>query len=315
MRATFFKIFISLCLFFVLMSSCSEFFEEDITEKTVNLIAPGDYDTTQMLQHTFWWNYVEDAEGYNLLIVTPSFDAVQYLVLDTNITTDQFTHTLDPGTYEWGVSAYNYSSSTEYSIRSLVIDTSSVLTNQVVNVFAPENNLITNVSEIQFRWQKVLEGADYTITIKKEDWNGALFDIIETKTLSVTLKLPEGEYAWGIQAENAHSESRLSVQNFTVDITAPSVPILKQPNFGDTVAPGFVFEWSRFGDNSTALSDSIFISQDSLFVNIVEQAVVPENTYQVATNKDGTYFWRVRTIDAAGNGSNFSSTGKFTFAQ
>jgi len=30
MRATFFKIFISLCLFFVLMSSCSEFFEEDI---------------------------------------------------------------------------------------------------------------------------------------------------------------------------------------------------------------------------------------------------------------------------------------------
>ena len=108
----------------LMLAACEDIFEPDLEDKIVQIIAPEDGLQTVRQTNTFWWEYVEGALEYNLQIVNPSFDYILKLELDTNITENQFTYTLTPGSYQWRVSAFNFSSATPYTMHTLtIIDT------------------------------------------------------------------------------------------------------------------------------------------------------------------------------------------------
>ena len=110
----------SLLILFLVMG-CRDVFEKDISEKEVELIAPADSVETTHATLTFVWEERDGATGYRLVVVSPSFDRIELYVLDTLVEGNQYTYTLEPGRYEWGVRPENSAYEGIYRWRVLTV--------------------------------------------------------------------------------------------------------------------------------------------------------------------------------------------------
>lgn len=95
--------------------SCESALEENLKEK-VHLLAPANRIVTTDTVHTFYWEMMEGATHYQLQVVSPRFDSIARLIVDTTIANNQFNLTLHKNTrYEWRVRALNSSTYSLYS--------------------------------------------------------------------------------------------------------------------------------------------------------------------------------------------------------
>ena len=98
-------------------------------------------------------------------------------------------------------------------------------------------------------------------------------------------------------------------------MTAPDRPQYSVPAYhGDTLdTEPYAIEWNHPTESLTAISDSLMISGDSLFPggSIVENTFVTSTSYSVAHLANGDYFVRLKSVDAAGNESEYSQIRKF----
>jgi hypothetical protein len=304
---------INICLLSFVVAACSDFTENDLTNKEVVLKAPGDSFKTTVSTVTFWWEYVSDATLYELQIVSPSFQNARQLILDTFLTKNTYTYALLPGDYEWGVIASNNSSSTDLWYRSLTIDTSDMLSGVKILLVYPNNNFYTSKQKIRFKWQSVEKATKYIFEVRKNNENG---ELVSTQTVfadTLSAIFPQGIYCWSLQALNLISASQISSRIFTVDTVAPGNPTLVSPDDKDTIwNKDVVLIWRRPSSSLSPISDSVLISTDSTFRKVDEAVFVDSTTYTMATNDPGMYFWKVRSLDAAGNISpHYSNTRKF----
>lgn len=302
---------------FILLTGCALVTEPDISDSEVFLISPVHNLTTETATHTFWWEHVLDATNYNLIIVSPKWDSVISLVADTNLSSNKFVMTLPPGQYEWGVSANNYSSATSYTVNSLIIEATSDLTNQTMSLLKPTRDKATNEKTILFQWGTFEQADQYILDIKYDSWEGE--NAINTKTTSYDtayIPLLEGKYVWGVQAKNDFSNTPYTKRNLTVDFTAPETPTITLPNrHGDTLSVDDLrISWDRNGSSLSAMSDSIFISTDSLNINNTED-IYPTSGTEINLNLDdypaGKYYLKVLPFDAAGNVGEPTTIKKF----
>jgi len=110
-----------LILFLIL--SCDDIIEvEDISDKTVTILAPTNNTTLTITEVNFSWDMLDDAEQYKLQIATPTFEEATQILLDTIITTTNFNKTLDVGNYEWRIRAENSEYQTSYTTQSFTIE-------------------------------------------------------------------------------------------------------------------------------------------------------------------------------------------------
>jgi hypothetical protein len=299
-----------------LMASCSLFTETDLSKSHIDLYAPANEITTYTRTQTFWWSTVQDADGYNLQIVSPRFDYVSNLIADTNVSSNQFTVTLAPGKYEWAVSAYNSTSWVSSSTFSLTvnIDSSNNLANQIVILSSPISNPNLNNPLVNFKWE-ILQGAtQYQIQVKKDDWGtGTTVKLESSADNSINLLLTEGIFFWGVRASNDQSMTQYSTSQLIIDLTAPSAPTITIPaknNDTINVAP-YSIEWMDSDPTPlSAVSDSIFVASDSLFSDpVIYISSTLEQSISDLDNKK--YFVKVKSFDAAGNVGPYSSTRKF----
>ena len=298
---------------------CDEIFEDDLSEATVYVLAPSNGLTTNLLTHTFWWEPVEDARGYNLTIVSPSFDNIEKLIVDTNITGTKFNYTLYPDTFEWSIRAYNGSTTTDYFFYTLIIEQTNDLTEQMVVLRSPANNTTTNVDSIVFQWY-ALPGAEYyMIEIKTPDWDGspAIVPEVVYGTSFTLTDLEDGDYHWGIRAYNSTSSSIASPWALSLDTQNPADPTLVYPAYNQTINDTsltdskIVFQWSRAVDTGTSITDSIYISPDSLFTTSQKYSTTETSIEHIMITA-GDYWWKVISRDKAGNKSGYA-IGKFIF--
>ena len=306
---------LSAVIIIVLINDCSDFGEENLSDKVVVLRAPADSLVTTLTSHTFWWDYVEGAEGYNLQIVMPSFDRTVRLVLDTNLTTNRFDFTLYPGSFEWGVSAYNYSSATAYTINKLMIDTTSDLSHQYVVLKTPAENYNTNNITVHFQWYMISSATDYRFEIRRSAPDGQLVSPAQlTDKDTISAVLAEGVYYWGVQAQNSNSGSVMSNRKLVVDTTVPDTPILLEPAKNDTLTTTpVILKWDRPTASTAEIRDSVIIASDTTASgSIIESALTNDPEYTMKKEDNGIYYWKVRSIDLAGNKSNYSKYRKFT---
>jgi len=113
-------ILICACL---LIFACDDILEvEDISDKSVIVLAPSDDVVLNSNDLNFSWEPLEDVESYHLQVATPSFEAAAQIVLDTLITTTSYSATLDFNTYQWRIRAENSEYQTEYTIQSFTIN-------------------------------------------------------------------------------------------------------------------------------------------------------------------------------------------------
>lgn len=94
-----------------------------LANQVVTLRAPYNGYNTTKTEVTFWWDALEQAQLYVFQLVKPGFSNTEELIRDVNLTTNQVTVQLDPGTYQWRVKAKDADSETAYSTEfSLTIN-------------------------------------------------------------------------------------------------------------------------------------------------------------------------------------------------
>lgn len=110
-----------------LLAACDDFFETDISKRSVDIIAPTDGAHVPSGDIAFRWHAVERATGYRFALVEPSFDSAARILADTLIAADSVARTygcrlnMDAGEYEWSVEAFNTAYASRTTVLSLTV--------------------------------------------------------------------------------------------------------------------------------------------------------------------------------------------------
>ncbi|MBN2520928.1 MAG: hypothetical protein JXB17_10515, partial [Bacteroidales bacterium] len=264
-------IFTLLIILAIFTYTCKDIFVTDISDTEVFLLAPPDGHHTEDYTIQFWWEYVDDATGYNLTIVSPSFERINKLVVDTNLTDNIFEYTLYPDSFEWSLSAYNSGFATDYFIRQLIVD-STEKPQEVIMIYPKDTFLITNEDTITFSWQKSENAEEYAIELHKGS-RKRFNDYISETYISFpdnnygTPKLEDGEYTFIIWSVNEKYDISIPTRSdFLIDRVAPANPMRTSPLDNDTVyiSDDPLFEWTIYQDDGSNIYSLLFIYKDSV---------------------------------------------------
>ena len=305
-------LFLAFGIFYLYMFvGCDDIIEPDLTNKEVFLTAPGDSIRTKFSTQTFMWEPVKGALSYRLRIVRPSFNHIEQITLDSAVTATRFTVNLVPGAYEWGVSAQNGSSATAFFIRTLQIDSTSDLRSQKVTLSTPVNGFATNANNVRFGWGLLYNATSYYIELRPSNGSSPIFSKTTTNDTVNISNIPEGSYVWAVKASNQNTSTDFSTQTILIDLTAPGSPTLSSPGNRTTISVWPVLlSWKRI-ETGAKFYDSVYVAIDTLFTHKILSQRVDTTFLSVTFTQDTTYFWKVKTIDAAGNVSGFD-VRKFT---
>jgi len=106
---------------FFIIAACEAVFIENISNETVGLIAPSNGVELLASEVNFNWDSIEDAENYQIQIVTPNFENSSQILLDTVIDRTIFKKELVIGEYEWRVKAMNSEYHTGFTTGTFTI--------------------------------------------------------------------------------------------------------------------------------------------------------------------------------------------------
>jgi hypothetical protein len=307
------------CILFILsLFSCrKDFVVDDIKNKSVVVNAPANGFVTTSNLVTFWWEKLDGAEKYSLQVVQPNFTTVSKLVLDTSVAGTKYTITLQPGNYQWRIKATNAGGSTEYQTYSLVVDTTSNLSGQLVYPISPASGSVVGNTAITFSWNTLSSATYYQLQIN----DGSILTATTSGT-SYNYTVPavtnsNTPFTWRVKAFNDFSVTQYNTAStFTVDLLAPSAPVLSNPVHGATVKDTVSLRWTRIGAPD-AISDSIFVSSDSLFTNVFSKTSTTLQSIKInllnnpPNTNNSIYWWKLKSVDQVGNRSVYSSQLKF----
>ncbi|KAB1061966.1 fibronectin type III domain-containing protein [Salibacter halophilus] len=302
--------YLSVLLVIGLLSSCDDIIEKDISDERVSIIAPADSLRTEESSQFFIWNEIDGASEYQLQIVSPSFKQVRRFELDTTINDYRYEYSFTPGVYQWRVRAKNGSYETPYATRTIIIDSSLNLSNTTVFLTSPPDNSVMREGPGEFRWSEVYNANYYVFRlVEGNNFDGGVRVVqdeeVNTLQFNYSDSLPEGDYTWGVSAENQISKSAFSTRTFTIDRTPPTVPQLTSPNDGDIVNPNVTLTW-----NSNSEYDSLIIGSDGQLNQVLQKVYSDSNSYSDSLS-NGTYYWTVKSFDNAGNVSQANEIREF----
>jgi hypothetical protein len=301
-------------LFFVLVviAGCKTFFEEDITNQSVELLSPATGTTTEIASQTFWWEKVEGASSYRLQIVSPSFESTEVLILDTLISNDKFTITLYPSVYEWRVRAENSAWQTKWTNAQFQIYSTLDLTQQKVNILTPGS--VSNTKNIRFQWDNLYNADNYSFVAYKDQWDGIL--AVEQTTVDAIFfekEFNDGKYIWGVKAKNSTSETLYTQKNLIVDTTPPEMPVLSLPSDGSAGTNTTIsFTWNNSDLTSGIAQDTLKVFSDKSLTQKVKSVVSNNKSAEISFTSRALYYWTVRSLDKAGNVGKTSNAFSFT---
>ena len=182
---------------------------------------------------------------------------------------------------------------------------------------APASAAITNDNTPTLNWNAVTGGAKYEIQISKL---AAFTTMEQTVTLDPGVltytvdTLPDALQYWRVRAINALNVSGAwsAIRYFTVDTTPQAVPTLVSPANGGIVLT--TIPKMTVGTVSGAKYYQFQVDDAEDFVTPLLD-VTKNTNYNIPTAAQalpfGTAYWRVRSIDAAGNASGWSSARSF----
>ncbi|PCH68427.1 MAG: hypothetical protein COC06_09515 [Bacteroidales bacterium] len=298
---------------------CSDFIEEDIEDDVVVLLGPANGVETESQSLSFWWDYLDGASAYRLQIVRPDFKNMISLELDTLISANSFLFTLYPGNFEWRVRAENSAYFTEYTSSSLIIREAQNISEQKIVLISPQENTITKNKQLSFTWNEIGIADNYTYEIYKDAWNGeAVIDPVDIEDSKLDLDLEEGKYSWGVKANDTARKLSTPYASRTlyVDYTAPNEPVLSIPdNKAALTGLSQTFEWNYTASNEISSVSFVFqISKKTDFTSIEKEEELKAKTVSYTFSSTGTYYWRVKAVDKAGNESYYSSANSLTIS-
>jgi predicted extracellular nuclease len=216
--------------------------------------------------------------------------------------------TIAPGVYSWHARAKDAAGnwSAWSAARTVTIQLAVPLAPALT---APVNTLVTNDATPTFSWGAVAYGYIYrleisktaTFAVKLRSFTGAAGILTYTTTA-----LPAGVYYWHVRAVNVKNAAGpwSTARSFTIDLTPPAAPILSKPASGAQVTGTPAFTWLTA---TTAVSYQFQYDDSASFASPnYTSAELSTLTLTPPAMPTGTYSWRVRAKDAAGNWSAWS---------
>ena len=287
---------------------CDDIIEPDITGHTIALTAPADNSRSSVMVQSFRWAASPDARTYHLQLVSPSFAATTRLVLDTIVRQTYLTKSLSPGQYEWRVQGQNAGYETAFASRTVFVDSTGSLTNQVLPLSQPTGGYVTNTATISLAWDKLPMAKQYRLSVSPNPRSATLapLDSLVGLTTAVTLRLARVNqaYQWKVTAANATTQTTSEIRTFEIDVTPPAAPTLVSPAAGASfLTLPLTLTWTR----------AVEVAQDSVFLYRADQTtrvagfprLSASSTLTLTSNatslNSGTYYWTVRSLDKAGN--------------
>lgn len=303
----------------VSFAGCDDLIEPDISSQQVALVSPADNNRSTILVQSFQWQAVPNARTYRLQLATPSFAAATRLTLDSVVRQPSLSKSLRPGRYEWRVQASNAGYETAFTSRTLFLDSTGSLVNQLVQLNTPSNGFLTNAATITLGWDKLPMAQQYRLYVAPNPRGTALapLDSAVGTSATVTLRFARQSraYQWRVTALNATAQVVSPSRTFEVDVTPPPVPTLVAPvSAASFLTQPIALSWTRGAPD---------VTQDSLFVYRADQTTLLTGFPRLTTTAGltlagnstplvtGTYYWAVRSLDRAGNRGPMSAKRPF----
>ncbi len=281
----------------VLLLSCDDFFEKDISDDRVgNLIPSSGWSSDNASVH-FSWSPMEGATEYNFQMVSPSFDLPHELITDSTLSVNNLQLTLGNGGYEWKIRGQNSVSASNYSISSFEILSPKILPIPIL----PANRDTVKTNVVQFSWAHPNKTGSYKIGVFSDADLQHLVDQKEISDTTVFIELEKnGQYFWRINSidqynnQGDYSSTSTFYLNFDqiVDISNEEV-VLKSP-----VSSGYIsttkisFWWDEVEGATDYLLQVVspgFSEATNLIIN--EKLSGNSKDYEL---EEGDYQWRVK---------------------
>lgn len=181
------------------------------------------------------------------------------------------------------------------------------ITNDIVQILFPTNNLVIESNVVDFQWES-LKGADkYHVQVFGENQKLVL-DSLVTKT-NLTHSFEQGDYLWRVRGENfAYQSVYTSLSKFTIvisnDLTYQKV-ILSSPQDNSYFnLTDITLTWQKLA-NATTYSVEVYNETSGIlaysFYDITATSVILNNLV------DGNYEWRVKAYNSATETSLYSA--------
>lgn len=304
------KIWIGLCLAIMGLASCEQIIEENLEKEALKVLAPMD-SLTVTSTVTFLWEEMEGADNYHLQIVSPNFDSLVILLQDTLIAGNRFVTTLSRGRYQWRLRGENSAYASQYVTRTVFVDSTSDLSQQTLIVSSPPQNHTTNQTNITFSWLPFDLADDYRLEVASPDFNGTVLLDINLAATTISYTFDVGTYEWRIRAQNSSSNSQYTSGTLVIDTTAPQAPALILPADNAVIMTDTAnLQWTT---GSGGIYDTVYVYGDSSLAIPIQTIGSANQTIEYINANNGTYYWRVRTTDEAGNTGPYSLSRKFNF--
>ena len=283
------------------VGACDVFLETDLTDSEVILLAPAEGLETERFTLTFWWDPVAGATEYQLQIVSPSWDRIELLHLDTLTEDNQIDVTLSPGQYAWAVRALNSAYASAWSEGTFTIDTTSDLSIQEFALISPAAGARLNTEEVTFTWDELSIADAYEFQMLSSP---AFDTLLSANQFTYTFPQANGTYAWRVVARNSSSENRSTTRDFTLDFTAPAAPSLVSPaDSAESNQSSFTLIWSTNDTDLDVFEVYLYEPDGTTLVEGFPVTTAQESFVytQADALADTTYGWTVIAIDQAGN--------------
>ena len=191
-------------------------------------------------------------------------------------------------------------------------------------LISPADGASTSDSTPYLDWSKVTGSS--TVHYRLQVDNNADFSspVVNKTSVSysyytVTTTLAKGTYYWRVRAVDASGRMSDWTDSWSFIITgpaAPQTPTLVSPANGAVITDHTPYlDWSKVTAGSTVHYQLQVSKYASFSSTVVNKTWVSYSYYTVATSlSHGTYYWRVRAVDASGNKSAWSSAWSFRVA-
>ncbi len=288
--------------------SASDDFLVEVAVPAVPVLVPVTPDPTSNRRPTLSWGSVSGASSYRVQVSSNS--GFTSTLADTTVTSPLYVPGTDlpEGRIYWRVASRN--SAGAQSAFSTADDF-------LVDAIAPEVPVLvavapdpTNNRRPNLGWGAVTEASSYRVQVSSDaGFSSPLIDTTVTSPLYVSgTDLPEGPIYWRVASKDGvgNQSAFSAADNFLVDVTAPGSPVLVPVMPDPTDNPHPLLGWEAVVDS---LSYRVQLSLDPGFTAILVSTVTSINSYQTVSDlPEGRIYWRVASLDLAGNQSAFAAS-------
>lgn len=306
-------------LVLLLVVSCEDVFEEDISDDIIEVVSPKDDTTIESNVVNFQWNDLDGAKKYRLQVL----DVNETIVVDSLVTKTSLNIPLLTGSYQWKVRGENFGYESNYSdISTFSMVTTDDLTNQQVVLTSPDNNIYKNTSDITIKWQKLAAATSYAVEVINTTTSESVFKAESTADTQVVLSsvnlTKDANYQWKVRGINSTSQTaQFTSRSFFIDTVVPGLPVNSLPAANAVITNNVstTFTWVSPTDTGTIQSPLLYtieFSTTNTFTTLFFTTNNASTSYQRIFTTLGDYYWRIKTTDSAGNVSAYSAPFKFT---